>query len=78
MNNYNTRSNVPETSCWSEKIIPFIAMYMLICTLLYIAGVIDMKRGPGLQLLVVNLSVMTVFAGCVMMYPKLVYIGGCD
>ena len=78
MNTYNNRVKIPETSCWSEKLIPLIAMYMLICTLLYIAGVLDMKRGPGVILLVVNLSVLTMFAGYVMMYPELVYIGGCD
>ena len=80
MNNnyYNNRVNFPETPCWSEKIIPMIALYMVICTLLYITGTIDMKRGPGVNLLVGNLIVMTAFAGYVMMYPERVYIGGCD
>ena len=78
MNNNNNNQVQQKTSCWSEKIIPLVAMYMVICTMLYITGALDPRGGPGLNLHVLNLIAMTVFAGCVMMNPKMIYVGGCD
>ena len=75
--NSRNQSNVEEAPCWSEKIIPMIAMYMVICSLLYMTGMIDIRHGSGVNLLIGNLLVMILFASYIMMYPENIYVGGC-
>jgi antibiotic biosynthesis monooxygenase (ABM) superfamily enzyme len=64
--------------CWSEKVVPLVAMYITICSLLYMTGMIDIRHGPGVNLLIINLFIMTLFTIYVMMNPSKIFIGGCE
>jgi hypothetical protein len=70
--------NRTETPCWSVKLIPLIAMYILICTLLFVTGTLDPRKGWGQKILITNLVLMCMFAGVVTMRPTWVFVGGCD
>ena len=73
--NYNQN---PEGPCWSEKIVPMIAFYTLICSLLFVTGALDPREGVGLIMLIFNLVLLCMFAGVVLMRPTWIYVGGCD
>jgi len=73
--NYEEQNH--EGPCWSEKIVPMIAFYTLICSLLFVTGVLDPQKGLGLKLFILNLVLLCMFAGVVMMRPDWTYIGGC-
>jgi hypothetical protein len=73
--NYNQN---PEGPCWSEKVVPMIAFYILICSLLFVTGALDPRKGVGLIMLIFNLVLLCMFAGVVLMRPTWIYVGGCD
>ena len=68
----------PERPCWSEKVVPMIAFYILICSLLFVTGALDPRKGVGLIMLIFNLVLFCMFAGVVIMRPTWTFIGGCD
>ena len=68
----------PERPCWSEKVVPMIAFYILICSLLFVTGALDPRKGMGLIILIFNLVLFCMFAGVVIMRPTWTFIGGCD
>jgi hypothetical protein len=70
-------NNILQEKCRTEKLIPMIAFYILICSLLFVTGVLDPQKGFGLKLLIFNLVMLFMFTVSVMMRPNYTFIGGC-
>tara|TARA_B110000261_G_scaffold163680_1_gene210397 strand:- start:3672 stop:4583 length:912 start_codon:yes stop_codon:yes gene_type:complete len=65
-------------TCWSETVVPMIALYTLICSLLFVTGTLDPRKGLGQIILITNLVLLCMIAGVVMMRPTWIFVGGCD
>lgn len=69
------KTNDDSQLCKTPLVIGLVGLYVLICSLLYITGAIDIQKGPGLHLLAINLILMCIFIAFVFAFPWKV---GCD